>query len=371
MEQLINAAACLFETRHEGHAAGKLQRARLGALHAQKRGAVQHSVLTSTEELQMSTRKSMSWIGIAALGPLLIACQGTADYSAVNLEKKKAVLRTDQFQGVASNGRVAVAVGGAVAVVSDLKSRQQSRMTLEGTVALIDVAACPDGSFVALDFYRKVWLADAMATGWQPRHLKGSARPLGLTCDRANRYWVVGSNRSVASSVDQGQSWQEQGGGEDVMLNTIQFVDDKAGFITGEFGTVLATVDGGASWNQQGKMPDDFYPFAALFSSREAGVVAGLTGAMLQTSDGGKSWHQLTNASGLPQYGLTRQGAQLYSVGAGGSLLRLEQNEWKPVAYGKAGPAYVRGITAIGQDRLLIAGGAGVMRMVVPPTAAK
>jgi photosystem II stability/assembly factor-like uncharacterized protein len=319
----------------------------------------------------MSIRKSLPWIGIAALGPLLLACQGAFDDRAVNLEKKKTVLRTDQFQGVASNGRVAVAVGGVVAVVSDLTSQQQSRRTLEGTVALIDVAACPDGSFVALDFYRKVWRADPMATEWQARPLAGNARPLGLTCDRANRYWVVGSNSSVASSADQGRSWQQQGGAEDAMLNTIQFVDDKAGFITGEFGTVLATVDGGASWSRQARIAEDFYPYAAHFSSPEVGVVAGLTGTMLQTTDGGKSWQKLSNASGLPQYGLARQGQQLYSVGAGGSLLQLENTEWKPVDYGKAAPGYVRGIAAIGGDRLLIAGGAGVMRMVVPPAAVK
>lgn len=319
----------------------------------------------------MSTKKTVSWIGMAALAPMLLACQGGFDERAVTLEKKKTVLRTDRFQAIASNGRVAVAVGGAVAVVSDLTSQQQSRRTLEGTVALIDVAACPDGSFVALDFYRRVWLADAMAKEWQARPLTGRARPLGLTCDRANRYWVVGSNSSVASSGDKGQSWQEQGGGEDAMLNTVQFVDDKTGFITGEFGTVLATVDGGASWTRRGSMPDDFYPYAALFSSPDAGVVAGLTGAMLQTRDGGKSWHKLTNASGLPQYGLARQGQQLYSVGAGGSLLRLEQSEWKPVDYGNATPGYVRGIASIGEDRLLIAGDAGVMRTVIPLSAAK
>jgi photosystem II stability/assembly factor-like uncharacterized protein len=319
----------------------------------------------------MSAKNNLVSIGIAALAPMLLACQGAFDERAVNLEKKKPVLRTDQFQGVASNGRVAVAVGGAVVVASDLNSQQQSRRTLAGTVALIDVATCPDGSFVALDFYRKVWLADAMAKDWQARPLPGRARPLGLTCDPVNRYWVVGSNSSVASSGDQGKSWQEQGGGEDAMLNTVQFVDDKAGFITGEFGTVLATVDGGASWNRQPKIADDFYPYAALFSSREAGVVAGLTGTMLQTLDGGKSWQPLRNASGLPQYGLARQGQQWYSVGAGGSLLRLDQSEWKPVEYGKAAPGYVRGIAAIGDDRLLIAGGAGVMRMVMPVAAVK
>jgi photosystem II stability/assembly factor-like uncharacterized protein len=319
----------------------------------------------------MSPIKCISWIGLAAIGPLLAACQGRFDDRAVNQEKKKAVLRTDQFQGVASNGRVAVAVGGAVAVVSDLYSQQQSRRTLDGTVALIDVAACPDGSFVALDFYRKVWLADPMAKEWQARSLAGPARPLGLTCDPANRYWVVGSNSSVASSADKGQSWQQQGGGEDAMLNTVQFVDDKTGFITGEFGTLMATVDGGASWQKPARMPDDFYPYAAHFSSPQAGVVAGLTGAMLQTTDGGKSWQKLANASGLPQYGLARQGQQLYSVGAGGSLLRLENTEWKPLDYGKTVPGYVRGIAAIGTDRLLIAGGAGVIRMVTPPAAAK
>jgi hypothetical protein len=298
----------------------------------------------------------------------LAGCHSKTDHSAVETEKQKAVLRIDQFQAAASNRKVAVVVGHGVAVVSDLRNQQMARIALQGTPALIDVASCADGSFVALDFNRKVWLADSDAKIWKAQPIKGNWRPLALTCDAQNRIWVVGSGTTIASSSDKGASWQEQNFNQDAMFNTVQFVDPDNGFITGEFGAVYSTSDSGASWKAEAKIPNDFYPYAALFTSTTEGYVTGLAGAMLQTKNGGKSWGKLDNPSGLPQFGLTHQGNTIYSVGVGGSLQRLENQRWQPVNYGKSAPAYLRAATAVGTDRLLIAGGAGALQMI-PATA--
>lgn len=305
------------------------------------------------------------------LAGLLAACQGAADYSAVAREKLRPVLRTDQFQGAAANGKVAVAVGGAALVVSALDGAAPVRVALDGAPALLDVAACPDGSFVALDFYHKVWEADADARVWRAHALKAGARPLGLTCDGANRYWVVGSGSTVASSADKGASWNEQNFGDDAMFNTVQFVDAEAGFILGEFGTVLTTRDGGASWSKGPPIPNEFYPYAALFTSRELGYAAGLTGTMLRTRDGGRSWEPLANPGGLAQYRFAAQDGQLYSVGAEGSLLRLDAAgaRWQALDYGKALPGHLRGLAGAGPDRLLLAGAAGALHFFGAATA--
>lgn len=315
------------------------------------------------------TMKSAAPKAALPLLALLAACQGVADLKQVEKERQKTVFRTDQFQAVASNGKFAAAVGNGVIVVTDVTGVHQSRALLPGAPALIAVSACPDGSFVALDFNRKVWLADADAKNWRAQPISGTWRPLALTCDSANRYWVVGSGTTIAHSVDRGATWTEKNFGEDAMFNTVQFLDSGNGVVTGEFGTVMTTADGGATWTAAEKIPADFYPYAALFTSRQTGYLSGLTGTMLHTNDGGKSWQKLENTSGLPQFGFVRQGDALYSVGAGGSMLKLEKDAWKPVDVGQPAAAYLRSATDIGNGRLMVAGGSGALQIVPAATA--
>jgi photosystem II stability/assembly factor-like uncharacterized protein len=305
-------------------------------------------------------------LSLAACGALamLAGCGQKGGDAAPALAKQQAVLRIDQFQAAASNGKLAVAVGGRVAVVSEVDGARSLRVTLPGTPALIDVASCADGSFAALDFYRKVWFSDNSATHWAPRSISGNWRPLALTCDTHNKVWVVGSGTTIASSADQGVSWEQRDFKEDAMFNSVQFVDGDNGFITGEFGAVYRTIDGGANWNAAPRIPNDFYPYAALFVSPLEGYVSGLAGAMLRTVDGARSWTTLDNPGALPQFGLARQAGAIYSVGMGGSLQRLDNNRWTALDYGTQAPAFLRGIAPAGADRLLIAGALGAFKLV-------
>ena len=294
----------------------------------------------------------------------LTGCTQTNADSALDVKKQMSVRRTDQFQAAAANDKKAVVVGGQIIMSLDLQNNDRTRITLPSTPALIDVASCADGSFVALDFYRKVWIADGNAANWTPKPISGDWRPLAITCDLKNRIWVVGSFSTIASSVDHGANWKVVDFKEDAMFNTVQFVDETHAFITGEFGAVYHTNDGGTTWLADTKIPEDFYPYAALFTSPTEGYVSGLTGKMLATKNAGKTWGKLENPSGLPQFGFAKQGSSIYSVGINGSLQKLQNQQWQPVKHDAESAAYLRAISPLGTDRLLIAGATGAMQIV-------
>jgi photosystem II stability/assembly factor-like uncharacterized protein len=303
-------------------------------------------------------------LGLLALACIsLSGCKYQKEDSALAAKREMSVRRTDQFQAAATDHKKAVVVGGKIIMLLDLQSNDRIRITLPGSPALIDVTSCADGSFVALDFYRKVWIADSNAANWKPQNISGDWRPLALTCDSQNRIWVVGSFSTVASSADHGASWQTTDFKEDAMFNTVQFVDDKNGFITGEFGAVYRTTDGGATWLAENKIPGDFYPYSALFTNATDGYVSGLTGAMLTTKDAGKTWEKLENPSALPQFGLAKLGADIYSVGMNGSLLKLQNQQWQALKHGAETAPYLRAVLPLGADRLLIAGASGALHI--------
>jgi photosystem II stability/assembly factor-like uncharacterized protein len=302
--------------------------------------------------------------GLLALACItLIGCKHKNEDSALAAKREMSVRRTDQFQAAATNQKKAVVVGGKIIMLLDLQNNDRTRITLPDSPALIDVTSCADGSFVALDFYRKIWVADSNVTSWKPQNISGDWRPLALTCDSQNRIWVVGSFSTIASSADHGVSWQMTDFKEDVMLNTVQFVDDKHGFITGEFGAIYRTADGGLTWRAEDEIPGDFYPYSALFTNATDGYVSGLTGAMLTTKDAGKTWQKLENSSALPQFGLAKQGGEVYSVGMNGSLLKLQNQQWQAVKHGAETAPYLRAVLPLGADRLLIAGASGALHI--------
>jgi photosystem II stability/assembly factor-like uncharacterized protein len=293
----------------------------------------------------------------------LTGCAQKKEDSVSAAKSEMSVRRTDQFQAAATNQKKAVVVGGKIIMLLDLQSNDRSRITLAGSPALIDVASCADGSFVALDFYRKVWIADSNAISWKPQNITGDWRPLALTCDSQNRIWVVGSFSTIASSADHGASWKTTDFKEDAMFNTVQFVDDTHGFITGEFGAVYSTTDSGTTWQAENKIPGDFYPYSALFTNPTDGYITGLTGVMLATKDAGKTWNKLENPSGLPQFGLAKQGGAVYTVGMNGSMLKLQNQQWQAVQHEAETAPYLRAVLPLGADRLLIAGASGALHI--------
>jgi photosystem II stability/assembly factor-like uncharacterized protein len=182
---------------------------------------------------------------------------------------------------------------------------------------------------------------------------------------------VAGSGAKIAVSADRGASWTVSDLQEDAQFTTLQFVDDKHGFVLGEFGHVVTSEDGGASWKKLAKIPGDFYPYAAWFQDAKSGYVSGLAGQVLQTADGGRSWTKMENKSGASLYRLFAHQGKPYGVGAGGVIVRLEQKTWQPVAYPDAVPVFLGSAASLGdkQAAVVIGGPGGLVRAVATESA--
>jgi photosystem II stability/assembly factor-like uncharacterized protein len=309
------------------------------------------------------------WSACALALAGVAACTKAPDMSVVAAEAAKSISRADLFQAVASNGKVLVAssAAGNLLLSSD-GGANWKRTPMAKPSSIIGLANCPNGSFVGVDFYKKAWFGDATGTQWTSSDLKKSVNALAVTCDSANKAWIVGSNLNIASSGDKGATWTNVELGGDAMLGTIQFVDESFGVAAGEFGTVATTTDGGKSWTKTTIAQKDYYPYSAVFTSRQNGVMSGLAGVVLATKDGGKTWTPQTNNSGGPIYALTRHGDTLYGVGAGGVISSLQGDQWVRMPYDKPAPAFLTAVASVDNKQLAIAGAAGALQLVTPST---
>ena len=304
---------------------------------------------------------------LVAIGTIagLCACTQAPDMSAIDREHLKQVQRYDIVQALASNDKVVVAGTQSSAVlVSTDSGKSWSRRTL-GPVSMIGMAACPDGSFVGIDFNHKLWSADAQGAGWKSVLLDKPRTPLAVTCDNKSQWWVVGSGSKIVKSADRGANWQVTDFGEDAQFTTVQFVDEAYGVAMGEFGLVAITQDGGATWKKTAKIPADFYPYAALFLDRKEGYASGIAGQILHTTDGAITWAKVANQTNAPLYQLFLHGGKPYGVGAAGVVARLDGGAFRFMPYPDAAPVFLgAGVSLKAQQAIAIGGPGGLVRVI-------
>lgn len=298
---------------------------------------------------------------IAGLIPLVLAgCEAPLNLSGVEQEQNKSLHRTDQLQAMAATDAVQVVVGNNGLVLTRAPGEQEwQRQILPGEPGLIDVAACPDNTLIALSFEKQLWRSDDNGAAWQAFDLNTPENMLDLTCAPDGTYWAVGSFSTFLSSRDGGESWHEDSLNEDAMLTSIQFLDAQLGYATGEFGVVSRTVDGGASWEVLAPMRDEFYPQTTLFTDADTGWSVGLDGMVLHTRDGGESWQLSPTPVAAPLYGLFEAQGALYALGENATVLKRTDNQWSPVPV-PARPVYLRAGLATEQGAL-VAGGNGTL----------
>ncbi len=321
-------------------------------------------------------QKSSVFLAMELTVVLLIigGCEAPLNLESVSQEKIKPVLRFDQFQAAAKTDDTTILVGsyGAVLVSND-QGKSWHRKELDGKPPLIDLAVCPDHSFVALDFKGKVWLSQDNGDNWGARKIDTEEVPQALACDPNGTIWVVGSFSHIYSSPDLGESWNQISFDEDFMFTTIQFINDQEVVITGEFGTVMFATDSGKTWLRGEPIPNEFYPQAAYFHDLDTGWVVGLNGKIFYTHDRGQSWQEEATETNAPLYKITSQNDQLFAVGERGVVLyRDESNHWRRYDYPSPIQSYLRVVLPVNfHDLLLIAGGAGAMSLIRSPVASQ
>jgi photosystem II stability/assembly factor-like uncharacterized protein len=302
-----------------------------------------------------------SGAALACLG----GCMKAPDLAVARSIEGQAVRRYDVVQALASNDTTVVAgTQDGVVLVSKNGAKSWSRQSL-GATSLIGLTTCPDGSFVGIDFYHRVWSAKSDGTTWKSQALTKPQTALAVACDARGTWWVAGTRSTIASSTDQGASWKLTDLGQDAQITALQFVSDGFGIALGEFGLSVVTTDNGAHWTPRPKLANDFYPYAALFASERDGWVSGLAGQMLETHDGARTWKPQENETHQPLYRLfLRQGVP-FGAGAGGIVARLDGGAWREVVYPDAIPVFLGAAVCLDKQAAVVIGGpAGLLRAI-------
>lgn len=235
--------------------------------------------------------------------------------------------------------------------VPGLRARQGRRL-LQGALVLSLCAAV-----VASEPPRDAGQAKPidLLTQPAPATVHGARKLLTDIAQAGNRLVAVGEAGLALFSDDDGKTWRQAPTPTSVMLTSVSFATDKAGWAVGHDGVILATRDGGSTWQRQldgrqadpliltavkaqlDKLPpgnaEDPSPqrlqaedavaaaeaaiaagpsrplLAVRFFDADHGVAAGAFGQLFQTSDGGKQWayigDRLDNPEGLHLNGLT------------------------------------------------------------------
>ncbi|MDX1733544.1 MAG: YCF48-related protein [Halioglobus sp.] len=321
-----------------------------------------HSQSKGYNAAGLSVRALACWL-VAMLG--ITACEAPLNLAQVEQEKARDMRRYDMFQATAHRADEVVVVSsvGAVLASSD-GGASWTRTELPDRPSLIDVTACPNGAFHALDSQHRVWSRPAPSGDWSARRLDTTEDTLSIHCAPSSRLWVSASFGTLYWSDDQAGNWNEFSLYEDLQFTAVRFVDDRHGFAVGEFGTVMVSDDGGDNWESLEPIPNDFYPMAADFRSVTEGWVGGLDGVIWHTADGGQTWQRQETVTKAPIYGIHANGNRVFAVGGSAKLVELDGGAWQEFAGAPPVLAYMRGLDILADGSLLVAGGGGTLAVI-------
>ena len=301
---------------------------------------------------------------MALVLPVLIAaCEAPLNLEQVDAEGAKDMRRYDMLQAAAHSGKEVVVVSSVGAVItSQDEGNSWQRSELPGRPQLIDVTVCPSGDFFALDTGRRVW---RRAGGeWQSSVMDTPESVLSIHCAPSGRLWVSASFSTLYWAESDMQQWNEFSLYEDLQFTAVRFVDELNGFALGEFGTVMVSTDGGDSWEPREPIPNEFYPMAVDFLDVNNGWAGGLDGIIWQTGDGGNSWDRQESVTSAPIYNIHANEHGVFAVGGSAKLVELQNGEWRTFEGAPEVLAFMRGVDALENGSLLVAGGGGTLAVI-------
>lgn len=289
---------------------------------------------------------------------LLAGCEAPLELDAVEQQAGLPLQRTDFYQAMVSNTELTVLVGndGTLLTSSDGGNHWQ-RLAINTGESFIDLARCPDNSFIALSFDNQIWHGDGH--NWQPHALPSGEQMMTVACSADNGWWAAGSFTTFQHSSDQGVSWQESSLDEDAIITHLQFLDTQNAVATAEYGMVITSDDGGENWAVSAYLPDEFYPHASYFVSPNEGWVGGLNGFIYHTVDAGDSWRRQSTDTQAPIFNFIDSSRGLLALGDNATVLSLTGSRWSSMETPSI-PLYLRAATTQGNS-LLAAGGRGLL----------
>lgn len=207
-----------------------------------------------------------------------------------------------------------------------------------------------------------------------------------------NHGWAVGEDSVTVKTSDGGKSWQKgkvrmSGVGvpgemalalESPTYYSVDFIDDKTGWVAGEYGQISVTRDGGETWTPQhgsllsGKRRDVmFLPSFQCIRFRNAaqGVAVGTAqgkgdlGGIAFTNDGGETWQFADSPTDAPLYDIAwlPDGKSILVGSSGEALIGNGADGWKPLDMPAGTYAALASIDFDPAGRGIIAGAHGTL----------
>lgn len=295
---------------------------------------------------------------------LLVACEAPLNLEQVEAERARDFRRYDMLQAAAHSGEQVVVVSSVGAVVSsDNNGESWQRTELAGRPPLIDVTACPSGDFFALDAERRVW-HQSTDGNWQSSSIDTPENTLSIHCAPSGRLWVSASFGTLFWAEGDMQQWNEFSLYEDLQFTAVRFLDEMNGFALGEFGMVIVSQDGGETWKPREAIPNEFYPMAVDFLDINTGWAGGLDGVIWQTLDGGNTWERQQSVTSAPIYNIHADEHGVFAVGGSAKLVELRDGNWQNFDGAPEVLAFMRGLDALDDGSLLVAGGGGTLAVI-------
>ena len=126
----------------------------------------------------------------------------------------------------------------------------------------------------------------------------------------AQNGWISGQDGLILHTTDGGESWQKQNTGVPVPIFALWFLDKNHGWAVGQQATYLRTTDGGATW-QEGRIEvslegvsedatlamNDPTLYDVHFVDEKTGWMVGEFGKIYHSTDGGATWIRATKCA--------------------------------------------------------------------------
>jgi len=322
---------------------------------------------------------------------VLPACQQEEGVKDVPLSTRL-ILITDKFydvKAISAEKAIVVGYGGKILVTADGGKTWQAKPS--GTdLALYNVKFVDaQNGWVCGQDGLILHTTDGGET-WHKQE-SGTTQPIfAMSFVDKNHGWAVSEQATYLRTTSGGESWETgrieasvEGVSEeatlamvDPTLYDIHFVDEKTGWMVGEFGKIYHSTDGGMTWNEQQNTLlghagiDDALNLPALFGVRfknaTEGIAVGIEGKIVKTMDGGKTWaftgEDLAAFSTEPLYALRLfSDGKGWIVGASGRVLQLRDGDWKNAPLGGPLTTWLRSIDFFNEDNGWIVGGYGMI----------
>jgi photosystem II stability/assembly factor-like uncharacterized protein len=153
--------------------------------------------------------------------------------------------------------------------------------------------------------------------------------------------WVVGAKGLVSRSYNDGGNFEEKDLGLDVGLNDV-FIRKNTIWIVGDAGTIIQSTDGGKSFGKRvydasrrahGQSKTQYLDlYSVEFEDEKRGFIVGDEGLILTTTDGGFSWDEQKSGVNEQLFHLSIRGKEGWVVGTGGTILHTSDlgKNWYP-----------------------------------------